>query len=92
MNARTTDLAFQLADDTARSDIETLCKPVGGEPQTIEAMQTCYYDTTALYDLEMSERVKIALEYLDGRGMLKRHPSNANWLRVIDAPAIARAA
>lgn len=39
MNNRTTKLAFEIADDAASCDIETMCLPVGGEPETRRALK-----------------------------------------------------
>lgn len=77
---RITELAFELADNAARSDIECMCEQVGS-PRTIEAFITCFYDLGRIPDPEDAPYVAKAVEYLDARGLLKRHPSNENWVR-----------
>ncbi len=76
-----TQLAFQLADSAASSDIEILCAPVGGEPQTIEEMRACWFDLNQIRDPDDIPRVATSVEYLDRRGLLKRHPTHNNWVR-----------
>lgn len=83
MSDRTTTLAIFIADDAASSDIECMCLPVGAEPETIESIQTCWHDINRLTDPEYAQYVATAVEYLDGRKLLKRHPENANWVRPI---------
>jgi len=87
MNARISDLAFRIADDAARADIEIMCRPVGNNSESVEAMRTCWYDVAHPFDPELAPCIAIAVEYLDGRGMLRRHPDNAEWLHVRDSAA-----
>lgn len=93
MTTNVTDLAFRFADETARSDVECMCLSIredGKAPETPEQMRDCWYDTaTDADDLPYVER---ALEYLELRGMLKRHPTNADWVRVKEEATIARPA
>lgn len=81
MTDRLIQLAFQLADSTASSDIEILCAPVGGEPLTVEEIRTCWFDLTLVRDVADIPLVATSAEYLDRRGLLERHPMHANWVR-----------
>lgn len=76
-----TELAFQLADSTASSDIETLCAPVGGEPKSIEEIRTCWFDLTQIRDSVDIPLVEKSVAYLDRRGLLERHPTHYHWVR-----------
>ena len=76
-----TQLAFQLADSAASSDIEILCALVGGEPQTVEEIRACWFDLNQISDPDDTPRVATSVEYLDRRGLLKRHPTHNNWVR-----------
>lgn len=93
MNDRVTDLAFEFADETARSDIECMClltREDGKAPETPEQLKACWYDVANFHDEEHEPYVTRALEYLELRGMLKRHPTNIDWVQVKDEPTIAR--
>lgn len=82
MTDRVTQLAFQIADGTASSDIEILCAPVGGEPSNIDEIRACWFDLDRIIDPEdNAATVRASVEYLTGRGLLKRHPVHANWVR-----------
>jgi hypothetical protein len=81
MGERITDLAFKIADDAARADIEIMCKPVGDQADTVDAMRSCWYDLTQPIDPELAPFVAQAVEYLDGRGLLKHHPEHTGWTR-----------
>jgi hypothetical protein len=79
---RTTQLAFEIADSAARCDIEVLCMPVGGEPGCLEEMRTCWFDLERIIEPGDNYRIVImSAEYLDNRGLLKRHPAHLNWVR-----------
>lgn len=78
---RVTQLAFEIADNAAMCDIEMLCAPVGGEPTNIEAMRTCWYDLDRTRDHDDLYFVQMSAEYLAHRGLLRRHPERANWVR-----------
>ncbi len=46
-----------------------------------------YYDT-GIADAEVRENwIERAVAYLDGRGLLLRHPTNQGWVAIKDAPA-----
>lgn len=92
MTDRTTQLAFEIADSAASSDIECYCQTAGGEPKTVEEMRSCFYDIANPTDPEDAECIAVAVEYLDSRGLLKRHQENANWVRPRHGIEIARAA
>ncbi len=81
MKDRVIQLAVQIADSAASCDIEILCVPVGGEPSNVEEMRTCWFDLNQLVDPEDATIVRTSAEYLDSRGLLKRHPARANWVR-----------
>jgi hypothetical protein len=76
-----TQLAIQIADGAASCDIETLCLPVGGEPSNIEEIRECWFDLYRLSDPSDAGLVWTSAEYLACRGLLARHPANANWVR-----------
>lgn len=76
-------LAVQIADDAARSDIETLCPSVteeGREPVTVEEDRTAWYDTSTM-DAEGGRFIRMAVNYLTLRGLIVRHPIHRHWLR-----------
>lgn len=81
MTDRVTQLAFQIADSAASCDIEVLCAPVGGEPSSIEEIRACWFDLDQIIDPADAEIVRRSVEYLDCRGLLRRHPEHANWVR-----------
>lgn len=81
MTDRTIQLAFQLADSAAGSDIEILCAPAGGEPQTLEEIRTCWFDLHQIMDPADIPFVAKSVEYLQCRGLLNRHPVHDNWVR-----------
>lgn len=90
-----TDLAYRFADESARSDIECIClmfREDGLGPETPEEMSSAWYDVVNLTDQDDIEHVRRALQYLELRGMLKRHPTNTNWLQVRDEATIPRPA
>lgn len=81
------DAAHKIAYGAARSDIETMCVSVleDGRPQkTVEDIRACWYDTERIEDPETVEMVRTSLAYLDGRGLILRHPVHAHWVRVAD--------
>jgi len=63
VSAELAEMAYELADSCARSDIETHCV----------VSMICWYDTgaVALLDIEFVQR---ALRYLDARGLVNHHP------------------
>lgn len=72
-------LAHELAYGVARATIECNCRLVEWGPPS-------YYDT-AIEDAEIREEwLDRAITYLDGRGLLLRHPSNSAWVAIKDAP------
>lgn len=76
--------ALQIADDAARTDIETKCSSFtsdGREPVTVEEIRSSWYDISAV-DMDMTKTIQLAIDYLTLRGMLIRHPSKQNWLRI----------
>lgn len=81
MSEAITELAFRIADNAARCDIETLCSPVGGEPRTVEEIRSCWFDLDQVKDPDDSFMVSVSVEYLERRGLLKRHPTQVNWVR-----------
>jgi len=83
---RVTELAFEIADNAAMCDIELLCAPVGGEPTNIEAMRTCWYDLDRTRDPDDHHFVQVSAEYLELRGLLRRHPERPNWVRPRHVP------
>ena len=76
-----TQLAFQIADSAASRDIEILCAPVGGEPQTIEEIRTCWFDLHQIIDPIDAPMVEQSVEYLESRGLLRHHPTHNHWVR-----------
>lgn len=84
MQTRIYQLAVQIADDTARTDIETKCRSFtsdGREPVTAEEIQTAWYDIS-LVDAEMSRMIELAVNYLTLRGRVIYHPLKKNWVRL----------
>lgn len=67
-------LAYRLADSTAKSDIECHTLEVDGDDLRR------YYDTTTA-DVEDKTFIDEALEYLQLRGMLERHPRKPHLVR-----------
>jgi hypothetical protein len=88
---RTTELALQIADNAASSDIECHCVP-SKEPTNAEEFRTCFYDIQNVTDPETAATVATALEYLELRGLLRRHPDNPAWVRPIHHYETAEAA
>jgi hypothetical protein len=81
MTDRVIQLALQIADSAASCDIEILCAPVGGEPSNIAAIRACWFDINQIIDPDEMQVVIKSVEYLDRRGLLKRHPTHVNWVR-----------
>lgn len=81
MTDRVTELAFQIADIAASCDIEILCAPAGGEPVGAEGIRACWFDLEQIIDPADASIVRRSAEYLDGRGLLRRHPIYPNWVR-----------
>lgn len=80
-----TDMALEIADSAASSDIEVMCAAVtddGREPDSLQEISTCWYDTNKVLIAEDWPAVQKALKYLDGRGMLERCPDRAEWVRI----------
>jgi len=76
--------ALQIADDAARTDIETKCESFtsdGREPVTIEEIRTAWYDVSTV-DADMTKTIQVAIDYLTLRERIVRHPSKQNWLRI----------
>lgn len=72
-------LAHELAYGVARATIECHCRQVEWGPPH-------WYDTN-IDDAEIREEwLDRAVSYLDGRGLLLRHPSNHAWVAIKDAP------
>lgn len=89
MADRVTELAFQIADVAASCDIEILCAPVGGEPASVAEIRACWFDLDHVVDRTDTAIVQRSVEYLEGRGLLKRHPIHPNWVRPQHAAAKA---
>lgn len=84
MTDQITQLAFQIADNAARCDIEILCIPVGGEPSSVEEIRTCWFDLNRVIDPADNCQVMLvntSAAYLEYRGLLDRHPAHFNWVR-----------
>lgn len=84
---RVGNLALQIADSAARSDIEIYCEPVYFNPSApaAEQMRNCWYDSTHTTpaDVEAKKPVALAVEYLELRGKLLRHPEHNHLVRPI---------
>jgi hypothetical protein len=77
-------MAFKIADDAARSDIECHCvarMEDGSEPLETSDHATCWYDSTTIPDPEMRATVEAALLYLVARGMVQWHATRRGWVR-----------
>lgn len=77
-------LAVQIADDAARTDIETKCPSFtfdGREPVTVEEIRAAWYDIS-MVDADMIRTVQVAINYLTLRGRIIHHPSKKNWMRM----------
>jgi hypothetical protein len=77
---RVGQLAHELADSTARSDIECNCALAEGPGLPAANEPGHYYDTASVED-EDRDFVATALEYLELRGVLERHPERAEFVR-----------
>lgn len=73
-------LAHAIAYEAARSDIECNCTQVESGPPD-------WYDTASASAEFREDWIDRALTYLDGRGLLLRHPTNQGWVAIKDAPA-----
>lgn len=71
---RVRELAYRLADSTAKSDIECHTLEVDGD----DLRRYYDIDTAAVEDKTLLTE---ALEYLQLRGMLERHPRKPNLVR-----------
>jgi len=72
---RLSHLQQKIADEAARSDIESLCTPI----------IQCYGSAASWYSIispDFQATVDIAVEYLTLRGRIARHPVHAYWVRV----------
>ena len=77
-------LAYKIADDAARADIECYCTARmedGSEPQKTSDHATCWYDSLDIPDPEMRATVEVALLYLSARGMVQWHTTQQGWIR-----------
>jgi hypothetical protein len=75
--------ACDIADDAARSDIETSCALTtedGREPAAAEDLRACWYDLTR-HNSDDAEHVAKACAYLDRRGLMHHHPVQTTWVR-----------
>ena len=65
------DLAFEIADSAARSDVECHCAHHSGDAAT-----GWWYDTTKIDDLAEGWREELdkSIHYCEQRGLLKRMP------------------
>jgi len=82
---QTLRLAVQIADEAARTDIETRCPSLTGdgrEAETAEEIRSAWYDCSGA-DMGSSVFILKALYYLTLRGRVIYHPSMANWVRFI---------
>lgn len=74
-------LAHGIAYDSSSSTIDCNCRMVDG----IDPVAPTFFDIS---DEGISrgaeEFVKEAVEYLDARGLIERHPNDANWVTVRD--------
>lgn len=69
-------LAHEIAYEAARSDIECNCT------QIVTWRGHAYYDTSSATPEVRADWIDRAMTYLDGRGLLLRHPSNADWVAI----------
>lgn len=69
-------LALEIADSTARADIECNCAPMAWEGDIVT-----HYDGMP-DDPEMAPTIAKAREYLTLRGKLKLHPVREDWVCV----------
>lgn len=78
-------LALQIADEIARTDIETQCLCLTGdgrEAGTAEEIRSAWYDCGSA-DKDSITVILKALYYLTLRGHVIYHPSMTNWVRFI---------
>jgi hypothetical protein len=68
-------LAHQIATISARGAIEGCC--AGDTP-----IRPRWFNTKAVSQLERGDVARVA-EYLELRGLLKRRPSNTDWVRCL---------
>ena len=71
--------ALDLADDAARSDIETCCEPTAPAPAWWWNLDSAGEDDR--------EAVDEAVRYLDARGLFVRHSQNARLIRFPECAA-----
>ena len=69
-------LAHAIAYEAARSDIECTCTEI------VTWRGHAYYDTASLGEGCSGDWLDRAMTYLDGRGLLLRHPTNADWIAI----------
>ena len=77
-------LAVQIADEAARSDIEIQCPcftEEGREPATLKEIPLAWYDTRNVPSSAV-EVVRMAIAYLELRGKIVRHPFREGWVQV----------
>lgn len=86
MTTRFEQLKDKLALQAAVSNIEVNCRPTnedGSEASGTGHGSTCWYDITKIQETDghAEEFVSDSVELLESCGLLKRHPTNANWVR-----------
>ncbi|MGO1072291.1 hypothetical protein [Lysobacter sp. CA199] len=65
-------LAFSIADESARADIETMC------PYQYDASGRPWFDTTLVTDVDDRPYVEAALQYLILRDLIQLSPQSPN--------------
>lgn len=70
------DLAIEIADSAAISDIECFCQPQG------RATEGGWWNDTTDRQPDTDEFVEKALAYLRLRNLLADHPTNPGWVRI----------
>lgn len=73
-------LAYELADSTARADIECHTLEASGPGLPAPESHARYYDLDSV-DAEDKAWVAKAVEYLELRGILERHPDRQQLVR-----------
>jgi len=75
--------AIQIADETMILDIQSMCRRVK-HPQA-EHGQDPWWDTSAADPVTDGQYIARAVNYLEARGRLVRHPRADNLIQILEA-------
>jgi len=80
----TEQMAIEIADDTAVLDIESICRRVK-HPESEHGTDP-WWDTSDVDPIIDGKYVQRALQYLEGRGRIERHPRSEHIIRILPEP------